>query len=629
LTATQAALTDLKVQHVNVTAQMQSLTESLAAESGRRTTAEQQAAELAARRTELEQELAKRSQVQLQLRGELAEQAQRLEARVQAHNVEVGNLALRTKELTATQAALTDLKAQHVNVTAQMQSLTDALAAESGRRTAAEQQAAELVTRRTELEQELAKRSQVQGQLRAELAEQAQRLEARVQAHNVEVGNLALRTRELTATQAALTDLKVQHVNVTAQMQSLTESLAAESERRAAAEQAWLGRESELQGRLLNQQEEIARSGATLATHETEIKHAREKIEESQVLQSALCAKIQALTEQGEATAKSIQHWKATAISSAAAAENVQRKLAGLRYAVLDTSRMNAALRREYFQNERHNLDATRQLLVSLAQTPLSLAQRRMLSELQNSINGLKHSRPGAAPIAAYPVEQPALRDSEFCLSEVTESVFSIVRVVAQDAGVAVQASASVAAAGKLLGCAEHVHQLITLLALSPLTLLPDVNALDLQVAIGSQNDRFVDLTVRVGLASGGKASELLVRLTAVTAAAATLETAGFSEAELGLAAGWQLAQAMGAQVAIEGVHNHEVRLVLTLPIEKAAGRSTQPVATASMISGDDGSHGNGNGHHNGNRLGNQNGHHLLGSQSARNGEGLASALVE
>src|SRR5208283_4143821 len=121
----------------------------------------------------------------------------------------------------------------------------------------------------------------------------------------------------------------------TEQVQSLTQSLAAESDRRAAAEQVWTGRESELQNRIRTQQDQIAQSGATLAIQETEIKNAREKIEELQLLQSALCARVQALTEQGEATAKVIQEWKANAARSESAIGNAQRKLAGLRYAIL------------------------------------------------------------------------------------------------------------------------------------------------------------------------------------------------------------------------------------------------------------------------------------------------------
>ena len=93
-------------------------------------------------------------------------------------------------------------------MTRQVQTLNESLAAESGRREAAEKQASELVGRRTELEQELAQHTQAQTKLRAELAEQQQRLDAQVQTHKVELDNFTARTKELEASQAALVELK-------------------------------------------------------------------------------------------------------------------------------------------------------------------------------------------------------------------------------------------------------------------------------------------------------------------------------------------------------------------------------------------------------------------------------------
>ena len=255
----QAALAELKNQHAGVTTQVQSLTESLAAEADRRTAAEKQAAELTARRAELEQELAQRSQTQEQLRAQLAEQQQRLDAQVQTHNVEFGNLAERTKELESAQAALAELKNQQASVTTQVRSLTESLAAEADRRTAAEKQAVELTARRAELEQELAQRSQTQEQLRTQLAEQQQRLDVQVQTHNVELGTLTERTKELESAQAALVELKHLHASVTTQVQSLTESLAAEADRRTTAEK----QAAELTARRAELEQELAQRAQT------------------------------------------------------------------------------------------------------------------------------------------------------------------------------------------------------------------------------------------------------------------------------------------------------------------------------------------------------------------------------
>src|SRR6185437_5416302 len=90
LEAAQVALAELKARHSGATEQVEALTESLTIESGRRATAEQTAAELAACRAELEQELASRTQAQEQLRAELSKHQQQLDAQVQTHNVELG-----------------------------------------------------------------------------------------------------------------------------------------------------------------------------------------------------------------------------------------------------------------------------------------------------------------------------------------------------------------------------------------------------------------------------------------------------------------------------------------------------------------------------------------------------------
>jgi chromosome segregation ATPase len=898
--ASQAALTDLNSQHTSVKAQVKSLTDSLAAESSRRTTAEQKATELAARRSELEQELTRRSQALEQLQTQLAGQQKQLEAQAQAHQIDRNNLAIRTKEWEASQIALTELEGQHTNVKAQVKSLTDSLAAEFSRRSAAEQKAAELTARRNELEQELTRRSQALEQLRSELSEKQQQLDTQIQIQKVELGNLAARTKELAEVQSTLADLKTRHQSVTEQVQLLTESLSVETSRRTtaeqqaaeltarrteleqelvrrsqvqeqlrtelaekkqkvevvsaeledfrnrtkagelrqkklvseilesemaraelseqlkaareltftrettihalenelqqrrveheqlnvqfqaeqaqrrrveaqlqvvqsqldevsshlakkcAAEQVWLGRESEFQISIRKQQEEISKSndtlaaqeeeikrsrqqieemrtmqsalcvkvqevteqaqtltasltaetgrrttfeqqamelsarrseleqelakrslaqkdlqaeleaqirahslelsrlaertkeleiaqaglaewkarhaaaeqvwtvresefqnriqtqqdqiektGAALTNRENEIRHARQKLEELQVMQSALCAKVQALTHQGEAATKTIEEWQTKAARSEDTAENVQRKLAGLHYSILDASRMSVRLHRERSQKEQQNLVTLQQLLASLAQTPLSLAQRAVLDELQNSMDGLKSSRVAATKVEAFRVELPGLRDSHFCFAEVTESAFRAVRAAATAAGVAAQVSAVGVTTGKSFGYAEHIHQLITLLAASPLNLTTRVNALDLRVALEPRSSVSAELTVRVTLNSENKAQDLLAHLTAVTMAAATLQSGDFTEAEFGLAAGWQLAKAMGAQTRIEGVGTNDVCVTLSLQID------LEPAALPAENAVDFGSARNGNGSDsNGNRNG-------------------------
>jgi hypothetical protein len=127
---------------------------------------------------------------------------------------------------------------------------------------------------------------------------------------------------------------------------------------------------------------------------------------------------------------------------------------------------------------------------------------------------------------------------------------------------------------------------------LSPLTIMKGVTALDLRVAIETKGARSAVMNVRAALSSENNVQDLLARLTSVTMAASALQTGAFDEAELGLAAGWQLAQAMGAQITIEGEGNREACLVLSLPLETDAQLSSvnEPAASSPSVKG------NGNG---------------------------------
>jgi hypothetical protein len=318
------------------------------------------------------------------------------------------------------------------------------------------------------------------------------------------------------------------------------------------------------------------------------------------VVQSALCAKVQELTGKEGSATKHMQELKEQAARSESAVANGQKNLAVLRYAILDAARMNASLRQQRLHTKRQTVEELRQHLSALAHTPLSLAQRRMLAELEIAVDGLKRSRSDTTDLAAYPVELPGLQISEFCFAEVIESAFRAVRTAAEEAGVAAQTSASGITAGNLLGNAEHIHQLITLLAESPLTIVTRVSALDLRVAIEPKDARSAQMTVRVALSSDNDAPDLLAHLTSVTAAASTLQTESLDEAELGLAAGWQLAQALGAEAAIEGDGNREACLVISLPLEMDAQPSSVDNAAASSPA----VNGNGNGYHPGNGSG-------------------------
>src|SRR5205807_2006237 len=138
----EARTQQLQTTQAEVEQQVKRLMEALAAENHRRENAEQQAVEIGQRRSELEAELGKNKQTQAQLRQELETLQKQLCAQQESSGAEQTRLEVRTKELQATQA----------EVEQQVKRLTEALAQETKRRQAAEQQAGEAGQHRSELE---------------------------------------------------------------------------------------------------------------------------------------------------------------------------------------------------------------------------------------------------------------------------------------------------------------------------------------------------------------------------------------------------------------------------------------------------------------------------------------------
>ena len=642
---------ELEASRAAVEEKVKDLTQALAAESKRCKSALQQAASISEQRTALEAVLAASNQAQAQLSAQLAEQQQLLAAQVHAHKVELKN----RKELEASRAAVEE----------KVKDLTQALAAETKRCESAEQQVTNVDGQRKALEAELAASNQAQAQLSAQLAEQQQlvtlavaELEDLRQCAAVEASRLEQMAGKAAESEKARADLDHQLNDVRALLSTreaairelelelqqrretqerLDKSLQDEVEHRrrievqlehvqaqlaetagqlaqkCAAEQAWLERESTLQSSLRSQQDELAQSGAKLGRQEAELENARKQIEELQARQSALCAKVQELGEAGESAAKVIEESKARIARTEHEVGHSHKELAGLRYAILDASRMSVKLRRERSQQEQQNLEATRQLLLLLAQTPLSLAQRGMLADIQNAMDAQKNQLATTAQTALYPIEMPGFQSSQFCFSEMIESACGAVRVAAETAGVAVQVSTSGTTSGNVIGYAEHVHQLITLLAISPLTMMAGINALDLRVEITPRDVKFAEMNLRIALATDNNAQDLLAHLTSVTAAAPSLQAASLNEAEFGVAAGWQLALAIGAQVSLELEGSKAACLVLSLPLELDLDSSVDKAAAEAPSSN---GHGSRNGHRNHSRNGD--GHPLNGTGTSK-----------
>jgi hypothetical protein len=366
-------------------------------------------------------------------------------------------------------------------------------------------------------------------------------------------------------------EIEVKVAAVRTQLEETSRQLA----QKCAAEQTWIARESELQGAIHGHEDALAKARAEMATQEAALKDTRVKVEESQILQTVLCTKIQVLSDQAQVASKKVEELE----GKAARAEVSDKHLAGLRYAVLDAARMSAKLQFERFQMERQNLDAMRKLLSSLMKTPLSMAQRSLLAEVQNSMDGLDNSRGLAAQAASCPIEMPNFNATEFCLAMVADSAFASVRMAAKAAGAKVNVALTGSTSTQVVGYVEHLHLLITMLACSPLEILPGVNACDLRLELKPSNGKSADMTMQVIFSTDKNAQELAERLESVTAEAFTPQTNSFNEAEFSFVAGWHLAVAMGAQPAIKVNGKNEVSLALSISLETASAQAPEKTA--------------------------------------------------
>lgn len=567
-----AALLDLEAKRAALDGKADELAQSLGAETKRRCEAEEQAASLCKTAAKLE--------------ARLAEGLHVLDARIQAHDIDVASL----KKLESAHAALEE----------KLRQLNETLAAESSRCQSAEQKVVGLGQERQTLASELTAAKENNAQLAAQLGEQQQLVSltsAELEGFRHCAAEEASRHQKLAAEFAELeknrADLASQlqanqsllasreaaaHALETDLQQSrdaqalLDQSLRSELEQRRQAEgraedmlarfnetAAWLAqkteseeasvqRESELRNTLARHQDTLAKSTAQLAERNAELTGATKNIEDLQAAQASLAAQARELTAENAASARLVQDLQIQISRTASDLEGGRKELAALRYAVLDAARLNARLQREHSQQECQQLDSLRQQLSVLAQTPLSLAQLAQLAELQRAVDEQKKSR---ASGSAYPVAMPLLQSSEFDVAEIAASVCHSVHTAAESAGVTVRVSAKGTPSLRVVGHPEHLHQLLTLLAASPIAVVPGVSALDLHVAVKTASG-FVKINLRAALSTDRSAQELLSRLTEVAAHTPNLQAAALSEAEFGLAAAWQLAAALGAAVSLE-----------------------------------------------------------------------------
>ena len=202
----------------------------------------------------------------------------------------------------------------------------------------------------------------------------------------------------------------------------------------------------------------------------------------------------------------------------------------------------------------------------TLLDTPLSVTQRGVIAEISSALDGWKQSRAEAANGHGLRVEAPELRVAEFDCGQVIESALAEVRKRAGQAGTQVQTEFAGSVPERGQGDAQHIHHLVTLLAIS----LPQVagtKSLDLHAAYGTQPDGKSQLLLTYLVPSNDSAETLSHRLNKHTGTTAAKWTVPSDSAELTFAAAWQLAVALGGNPTVAQTDSSTVRVQISLPL--------------------------------------------------------------
>jgi hypothetical protein len=253
-----------------------------------------------------------------------------------------------------------------------------------------------------------------------------------------------------------------------------------------------------------------------------------------------------------------------------AAAQTVQgrdRELAALRHAVLDAARFGSKINSERVQVECQTVDGWKRLISTLLHTPLSLAQRGVVTEIVSALESWKTARPSAANGIEFQVEFPDLVPCEFNGSEVIDSALVSVREHVERTGAKVRTTLIGPVPASLYGNPQHIHQLITMLAGSLLD-CTQAESLDLQLSFETKEDAPA-LILSFLLPPTSSADSVQSRLRNLTQASEKLRAVRTDDAELSLASAWQLALALGGSPTIEATSDGKVRMQISLPLPK------------------------------------------------------------
>jgi len=523
--------------------QVQRLTDSLAQETARRQGVEKQVDDFSKRRSELEAQLTQNKQTQAQLQSELEELQKQLEAQRENSTAELARFEARTMDMQGLSHELAAVRSTLEEQTLQRRKLAEQV-----------------------LEAEQAK---------AEFATQADAASALVKAHENSIFSLDLQVREgqgeLNRLESLLQSEIVQRRTENSRAEALEKQAAELNIRlseKIAEQQRWQQREFELQQQIRRQRAELANSAAAVGARDLELQGLRSTIEDLQNVQFDLRAKLRQITNQFDSAAKQIQDLMRERQATTDDVQSRDQELAAIRHAIFDAARIGSKISRERLQVERQTVDGWKSMAATLLHTPLSMAQRGLISEFIGALDAWKKGRADATNGSEFQVEPVDLLQSEFNCAEVIHSAFAAVKANANATGTKVQTAIVGPLPKSRHGSAKQIHQLITLLAAA----LPEVGrAQDLEVQASfepKQNDTAnILLSFKLTPTDDSNDDDLTLRLKNIAEASGSVPITRCAASELTLKAAWQLALAMGATPSIETMADGKVRVQILLPL--------------------------------------------------------------
>jgi hypothetical protein len=337
---------------------------------------------------------------------------------------------------------------------------------------------------------------------------------------------------------------------------------------KVAAQQRWQQSKAELEHDLGRHRAQLTEAATAATNQELELKRLRLANEELHIIQSALCARVRELTTQNDVVSRRILELDGQSEAVARTVASRDQELAALRYACLAAARFGANVSRERLQTEGQVVDGWKRLLNTLHQTPLSLMQRGVVSEITGALETWRNGRTTSG--AEFQVELPDLHESEFDGVAVIENALAVVQKNAGESGAKVQTAILGSVPERVRGNAQHIHQLITLLADS-LAAVAAVENVELQVSFAPSETEAPQLLLALVLTSNCSPETLCLHLAAQTDSSAALSSGRRDPAELTLAAAWQLAFALGGCPRLETTVDHKVQVQVALPLQVAS----------------------------------------------------------